>query len=121
MDERSGITTPDAPAAVGPYSQAVKANGFLFCSGQLPLDPETGEIVGGTPAEQAGRCLENLRAVCAAAGTSLDQAVKVTVFTTDLDQFAAVNEVYAGFFPGASFFPPARAAVQVSALPRGPR
>ncbi len=119
MNERADITTSAAPEAVGPYSQAIKANGFLFCSGQLPLDPESGEIVGATPAEQADRCLENLRTVCEAAGTRLDAAVKITVYTTDLGEFAAVNEVYAGFFSETSPSPPARAAVEVSGLPRG--
>lgn len=119
MNERTAISTSGAPAAVGPYSQAVRANGFLFCSGQLPLDPETGEIVGGTPAEQAGRCLENLKTVCEAAGASLNDVVKTTVYTTDLGQFGAINEVYAGFFSGAPDEPPARAAVEVKALPRG--
>src|SRR5581483_675947 len=113
---REAISSPDAPDAVGPYVHAVKAGGLLFCSGQIPLDPRTGEIVGVTPAEQAGRCLENLQAVCAAAGTTLAQAVRVTVYMTDMSAFAQVNEVYGSFFESD---PPARVAIGVSALPRG--
>jgi len=114
--ERKTINADAAPAAVGPYSHAVQANGLLFCSGQIPLDPATGEIVGDTPAEQARRCLENLQLVCDAAGTKLEDAVRCTVYMTDLSAFAQVNEVYAEFFPSE---PPARAAVGVSALPKG--
>jgi len=114
--DRRTIDADAAPAAVGPYSHAVAANGLLFCSGQIPLDPATGEIVGDTPADQARRCLENLQLVCEAAGAKLDRAVRCTVYMTDLAAFAAVNEVYAEFFPSD---PPARAAVGVSALPKG--
>lgn len=113
---REVVTAPDAPDAVGPYSHAVKAGGLLFCSGQIPLDPGTGELVGETAPEQAERCLRNLAAVCAAAGTSLDRAVRLTVYLADLGDWAAVNEVYAGFFPAD---PPARVAFGVSALPKG--
>jgi 2-iminobutanoate/2-iminopropanoate deaminase len=113
---RETVDAKAAPAAVGPYSHAVRSGGLLFCSGQLPLDPSTGELVGETPAEQAGRCLENLAAVCSAAGTSLAGAVRLTVYMTDLGAFAPVNEVYAGFFEAD---PPARVAVGVAALPRG--
>ena len=115
-DERKTIDAENAPAAVGPYSHAVEANGLLFCSGQIPLDAESGEIVGDTPAEQARRCLENLQTVCRAAGAELGDAVRCTVYMTDLSAFAEVNEVYAEFFPSE---PPARAAVGVSALPKG--
>jgi 2-iminobutanoate/2-iminopropanoate deaminase len=115
-DQRQPITALGAPAAVGPYSHAVRAAGLLFCSGQIPLDPDTNEIVGDTPAEQATRCLRNLEAVCAAAGTTLGDAVRVTVYMTDLGAFAAVNEAYAKFFPAD---PPARVAIGVSALPKG--
>jgi 2-iminobutanoate/2-iminopropanoate deaminase len=94
----------------------VRAGELLFCSGQMPLDPASGELVGATAAEQARRCLENLGAVCEAAGTSLQRALRVTVYMTDLQAFAEVNEVYAGFF---SEQPPARVAVGVAALPRG--
>ena len=114
--ERKTIDADGAPAAVGPYSHAVEANGLLFCSGQIPLDAESGEIVGATPAEQARRCLENLQTVCRAAGAELGDAVRCTVYMTDLSAFAEVNEVYAEFFPSE---PPARAAVGVSALPKG--
>jgi 2-iminobutanoate/2-iminopropanoate deaminase len=94
----------------------VRAGGLLFCSGQIPLDPRTGDMVGNTAADQAGRCLENLAAVCQAAGTSLGEAVKVTIYMTDMSEFSTVNEVYASFFESS---PPARVAVGVSALPRG--
>jgi 2-iminobutanoate/2-iminopropanoate deaminase len=113
---REPITAPGAPEAIGPYVHAVVAGDLLFCSGQIPLDPRTGDIVGATPADQAGRCLENLAAVCQAAGTTLGQAIKVTIYMTDLAAFAAVNEVYGSFFESD---PPARVAVGVAALPRG--
>jgi 2-iminobutanoate/2-iminopropanoate deaminase len=114
---REAVTAPDAPAAVGPYVHAVRAGGLLFCSGQIPLDSETGELVGEGPADQARRCLENLQAVCAAAGASLADAVKLTVYLTDLGAFAEVNEVYGAFF--AEEEAPARVAIGVVALPRG--
>jgi 2-iminobutanoate/2-iminopropanoate deaminase len=118
---REIVEAPGAPAAVGPYSHAVlvdlrSAGELLFCSGQIPLDPATGELVGRTPAEQARRCLENLRAVCDAAGAKLEQAVRLTVYMTDLGAFAEVNEVYATFFPTD---PPARVTVGVAQLPKG--
>jgi 2-iminobutanoate/2-iminopropanoate deaminase len=113
---REIVQAPRAPAAIGPYSHAVAAAGLLFCSGQIPLDPVTGELVGETPAEQAHRCLENLQAVCEAAGAALKQAVRLTVYMTDLAAFAEVNEVYATFFPKD---PPARVAVGVAQLPKG--
>ena len=115
--ERETVNAPGAPAAIGPYSHAVRSGQLLFCSGQIPLDPATGEIVGETPAEQVRRCLQNLQAVCHAAGTSLDRALRVTVYMTDLSAFAAVNEVYAELFGGDQ--PPARVTVGVGALPRG--
>jgi 2-iminobutanoate/2-iminopropanoate deaminase len=115
-DHRESVTAPDAPAAIGPYVHAVRAGGLLFCSGQIPLDPRTGELVMGGPAEQAGRCLENLAAVCAAAGARLGDAVRVTVYMTDMRSFSEVNEVYASFFETD---PPARVAIGVAALPRG--
>jgi len=114
--ERSVVQTADAPEAVGPYSQAIRHGDLLVCSGQVPLDPASGEVVGETAAEQAAQCLKNLEAVCAAAGTSLGRALRLTVYTTDLGQFAAINEAYSAFFSEA---PPARAAVEVSALPKG--
>jgi 2-iminobutanoate/2-iminopropanoate deaminase len=114
--EREIVQANAAPAAIGPYSHAVRAGGLLFCSGQIPLDPDTGELAGDTPAEQARRCLENLGAVCAAAGTSLARAVRLTIYMTDLAAFADVNEVYSGYFDEQ---PPARATVGVAALPKG--
>jgi 2-iminobutanoate/2-iminopropanoate deaminase len=113
---REPVTAPDAPDAVGPYVHAMQAGGLLFCSGQIALDPRTGEMVGNTAADQAGRCLENLAAVCHAAGATLGDAVKVTIYMTDMSGFAAVNDVYASFFESS---PPARVAVGVLALPRG--
>jgi 2-iminobutanoate/2-iminopropanoate deaminase len=110
------VTAPDAPPAVGPYAHAVRASGLLFCSGQVPLDPKTGELVGRTAAEQAGRCLENLAAVCHAAGATLGDAVRMTVYMTDIRSFSDVNDVYASFFESS---PPARVAIGVSALPLG--
>jgi len=92
------VTAPDAPAAVGPYVHAIRAGGLLFCSGQIPLDPRSGDLVGATAAEQAGRCLENLGAVCQAGGARLGDAVRVTIYLTDMASFAAVNEVYGSFF-----------------------
>lgn len=116
--DRKAIDAPGAPAAVGPYSHAVSAGGLLFCSGQIPLDPVTGALVGETPAEQARRCLQNLSAVCEAAGTMLQQALRVTIYMTDMSAFGEVNDVYASFFDAD---PPARAAVGVAALPKGAR
>lgn len=114
---RETVDAPGAPAAVGPYSHAVRAGELLFCSGQVALDPSSGELVGDTPAEQARRCLENLSAVCEAAGTSLDRAIRCTVYLTDLaGAWTEVNEVYGSFFGGD---PPARAAIGVAALPKG--
>ena len=115
--EREVVTAEGAPAAIGPYSHAVRAGELLFCSGQIPLDPATGELVGDGAAEQARRCLENLQAVCAAAGASLERAVRCTVYLTDLAAFGEVGEVYAEFF--APDAPPARVAFGVAALPRG--
>lgn len=114
--DRETIEAAGAPAAVGPYSHAVRSGDLLFCSGQIPLDPETGELIGDTPAEQARCCLQNLTAVCEAAGTTLQQAVRVTIYMTDMSAFGEVNEVYASFFEAD---PPARAAVGVAALPKG--
>jgi 2-iminobutanoate/2-iminopropanoate deaminase len=115
-EERETLQAGGAPPAIGPYSHAVRVGGLLFCSGQIPLDPASGEIVGDTPAAQARRCLENLQVVCAAAGTSLQRAARTTVYMTDLSAFAAVNEVYAEFFAAE---PPARVAIGVAELPRG--
>jgi 2-iminobutanoate/2-iminopropanoate deaminase len=114
--DREIIQAAGAPPAIGPYSHAVKTGGLLFCSGQIPLDPVSGEIVGADAPEQARRCLENLQAVCAGAGTSLAQAVRLTIYMTDLGEFAAVNEVYGSFFERE---PPARVTVGVAQLPKG--
>jgi 2-iminobutanoate/2-iminopropanoate deaminase len=114
---RELVTALGAPAAIGPYSHAVRAGGLLFCSGQIPLDPDSGELVGETPAKQAAQCLKNLEAVCAAAGASLHDAVRCTVYLTDFaGAFAEVNEVYGAFF---SADPPARVAIGAAALPKG--
>ena len=115
---RDPITAEGAPPAIGPYVHAVRTSELLFCSGQIALHPETGEIVGETAAEQAGRCLENLQTVCAAAGASLADAVKVTVYLRDMADFTAVNEVYGSFFESD---PPARVAIAVAGLPRDAR
>jgi 2-iminobutanoate/2-iminopropanoate deaminase len=114
--EREIVNAAGAPPAIGPYSHAVAVGGLLFCSGQIPLHPSTGELVGASAAEQARRCLENLEQVCRAAGTGLDRAVRVTVYMTDLAAFAEVNEVYATFFAAD---PPARVTVGVAQLPKG--
>jgi 2-iminobutanoate/2-iminopropanoate deaminase len=116
MSERRTIATPDAPKAIGPYSQAVVAHGLVHCSGQIALDPKTGELVGKTAAEQAERALENLGAVLRAAGSGFESALKCTVYLADMADFAAVNEVYARTFVGPR--PPARATVAVKSLPR---
>ena len=113
---RQAIHAKDAPEAIGPYAHAVRSGGLLFCSGQIPLDPKTGELVGDTPGDQTGRCLENLAAVCHAAGATLGDAVRVTLYTTEMGAFAQINEVYESFFESD---PPARVALGVSALPRG--
>jgi 2-iminobutanoate/2-iminopropanoate deaminase len=114
--ERQVVDAPGAPPAIGPYSHAVRVDGLLFCSGQIPLDAASGELVGETPGEQARRCMENLSEVCAAAGTTLQRAARLTIYTTELGAFAEINEVYGSFFGDAQ---PARAAVGVAALPKG--
>ncbi|MDR1191396.1 MAG: RidA family protein [Verrucomicrobiales bacterium] len=112
------IESVDAPEAVGPYAQAVKAGGLIFASGQIPLNPADGELVGADVEAQTRRVLANLREVLAAGGVSLSAVVKTTVFLTDLADFAAMNKVYAEFF-SAPF--PARSTIQVAALPKGAR
>ena len=109
------IATENAPRAIGPYSQAVRAGNFVFASGQIPIDPATGEFVPGGIAEQTEQVLKNLTALFAAAGVGLDQVVKTTVFLADMNDFTAMNEVYGRFFSEA---PPARATVQAARLPR---
>ncbi|MFM8593550.1 MAG: RidA family protein [Chloroflexota bacterium] len=113
---RKIVSTTGAPAAIGPYSQAVIANGFLFTAGQIPLDPATMDLVPGGIVEQSERVMENLKAVLAAAGTGFDKVVKSTCFLVDLGDFAAFNEVYAKYF-GEN--PPGRSTVQVAKLPKG--
>src|SRR5437667_1560630 len=110
------ISTSEAPAAIGPYSQAVRSGRFLFCSGQIPLDPNSGQIVPGDIAAQTGRVLDNLAAVLNAERLTFDNVIKTTSFLTDLADFQAVNEIYGSYFKQA---PPARSTVQVSALPKG--
>lgn len=113
---RQAIETDAAPAPIGPYSQALIANGVLYCSGQVPLDPESGELADAGIAEQARRCLENLDAVCRAAGTSLSEAARIGIYLTDMASFPEVNEVYSGFFSEPF---PVRTTVGVAALPKG--
>lgn len=115
---RMVINTSLAPAAVGPYSQAVSANGLVFCSGQVALDPESGELVGGSVADETRRALHNLAAVLDAAGSSPTNVVKVTAYLTDMGDFPEFNDAYEEFFGGE---PPARATVEVAALPKGAR
>lgn len=112
------MQTDRAPAAIGPYSQAIRAGGFVFASGQIPTDPATGQFVKGGVAEQTEQVLKNLAAVLEAAGSGLDQVVKTTVFLADMKEFAQMNEVYAKFFTGE---PPARATVAAAGLPREAR
>jgi 2-iminobutanoate/2-iminopropanoate deaminase len=115
---RQAISTTNAPAAVGPYSQAIVAGDLVFCAGQVPLDPATGEVLQGTIEEQTERVLRNVGAVLDAAGVTFGDVVKTTVFLVDMGDFAAMNGVYAGYFPDP---PPARSTVAVAALPKGAR
>jgi 2-iminobutanoate/2-iminopropanoate deaminase len=112
---RDLIQTKDAPQAIGPYSQAIKAGGFVFVSGQIPIDPATGNIITGDVSAQTERVMKNLDAILRAAGSSLAQVVKSTVYLKNMSEFAAMNEVYGRFFKTA---PPARATVEVSRLPK---
>jgi len=114
--EKRIISNKEAPAAVGPYSQAVEINGFLFCSGQIPIDPATGEMVTSDTVSATDMVLRNLKAVLAAAGLEMSDVIKTTVFLADMNDFAAMNEVYARYFSEA---PPARACVQAAKLPKG--
>jgi 2-iminobutanoate/2-iminopropanoate deaminase len=115
---RETIKTPNAPAAIGPYSQAVKANGLLFLSGQIALDPSSQQVIEGDVRAQTERVLENLKAVLEAGGSSLGQVLKTTVFLADMADFAAMNEVYGRYFDRE---PPARSTMQAAGLPRGVR
>jgi 2-iminobutanoate/2-iminopropanoate deaminase len=117
MTDRTPITADDAPGAIGPYSQAIRHGNLLFCSGQIPLDAATGELLRGSLADETTRCMENLAAVCRAAGTSLRRAVRLTIYTTQLEGFAEINDAYGAFFPDDAA--PARAAIGVAALPKG--
>jgi 2-iminobutanoate/2-iminopropanoate deaminase len=112
------IVTPEAPAAIGPYSQGIEGGGFVFVSGQIPIDPVTGEVVDSNISAQTERVLENVAAVLRAGGSSLDAVVKTTVYLADLADFAAMNAVYSRYFPGPA---PARATIQATRLPRDAR
>ena len=110
------VATDDAPKAIGPYSQGIKANGFVYTSGQIPLDPATGDLVGGSFEDQVHRVFANLKAILAAAGTDFSRVVKATVYVTDLGNFGALNSIYASYFGDHK---PARTTVEVPALPKG--
>ena len=112
---RDIVLTDKGPKPIGPYSQAIRANGFLYLSGQVALDPKTGELVGSDVAQQTQRTLENVKGILEAAGSNLHHVVKTTVFLKDMNDFAAMNETYAKYFPSA---PPARSTVQVARLPK---
>ncbi len=116
LEGRRAIETGDAPEPIGPYSQALVAGGVLYCSGQVPLDPKTGELVEGGIAEQARRCLQSLAAICQAAGARLEDAARMAIYLTEMKDFPAVNEVYAEFFSEPF---PVRSTVGVAALPKG--
>ena len=115
-NDREPITAADAPPPAGPYAHGVRTGDLLFCSGQIGIDPKTGELIGPSAGDQTGRCLENLAAVCHAAGTSLANAVRLTVYLTDISAFNEINEVYSSFFESD---PPARVTVGVDSLPLG--
>jgi 2-iminobutanoate/2-iminopropanoate deaminase len=115
---REAVSTPNAPAAIGPYSQAIRCGKLLFVSGQIPLDPASGSLVSGGIGEQTTRVLENLGAILQAAGASFDRVVKTTVYLADMTEFAAMNEVYGRYFPAPA---PARATIQAARLPRDVR
>jgi 2-iminobutanoate/2-iminopropanoate deaminase len=117
MSDRSAVSTDSAPAAIGPYSQAIRLGQLLFCSGQVGLDPSTGELVKEDVEGQTRRCLQNLSAVCEAAGGSLSNAVRCTIYMTDMNDHTRMNDAYGEFFDGGD--PPARVAVAVAALPKG--
>ena len=118
---KQAISSPDAPKAIGPYSQAIRSGQLLFLSGQIPLDPVSGQLVEGDIAAQTRRVMDNLGAVLAAAGLSLANVVRTTIFLADMNDFGKVNEVYGTYFPGTAGPAPARATVQVAQLPRGAR
>lgn len=118
MSDRQTITAADAPAAIGPYSHAVRHGDVIYCSGALPLDPASGELVEDSLGAATAQCLRNLAAVCEAAGTGLERALRMTIYTTELEGFAEINEAYGAFFPSE---PPARVAIGAAALPKGAR
>lgn len=118
MNDKSAVSTSAAPAAIGPYTQAVRVGALLYTSGQIALDPASGSLVPGGIAEQTTRVLENLRAVLAAAGSDLSRVVKTTVFLRDIRDFAAMNAVYATYLAPAGVVPPARSTVEVARLPK---
>ena len=118
MSERSVVSSPDAPPAIGPYSQGIKAGGFVFLSGQIPLVGPTGKIVSGMVKEQTEQVILNIQALLASEGLTLDDVVKATVFLASMNEFSAMNEIYAKYFTGT---PPARSTVEVSRLPRDVR
>jgi 2-iminobutanoate/2-iminopropanoate deaminase len=115
---RQAVSTPSAPAAIGPYSQAIRAGSLIFISGQIPIDPSTGTLIEGSVAEQTDRVLRNVGAILEAAGASFDHVVRTTVYLADMDDFAAMNEVYGGYFRSPA---PARATVQAARLPKDAR
>ena len=117
-DSKQAVSTKDAPAAIGPYSQAIRMGNFLYTSGQVALDPASGAVVSGGVTEQTARAIENLKAVLAAAGASLAQVVKTTVFLKNMGDFGAMNEVYGRYFAGDDVVPPARSTVEVARLPK---
>lgn len=117
-DSKTAVSTKDAPAAIGPYSQAVRIGNFLYTSGQVALDPATGALVSGGVKEQTARVVENLKAVLAAAGASFAQVVKTTVFLKDMGDFAAMNEIYGRYFAADNAVAPARSTVEVARLPK---
>jgi 2-iminobutanoate/2-iminopropanoate deaminase len=115
QERKTSISTPKAPAAIGPYSQAIRSNGLLFISGQIPIDPESGELIKGDAGEQAERVLKNLQAILEAAGMGLEDVVKTTLYLKSLGNFEKVNSIYKRYFPNN---PPARSTVEVSRLPK---
>jgi 2-iminobutanoate/2-iminopropanoate deaminase len=117
-DRKQAVSTKDAPAAIGPYSQAIRIGSFLYTSGQVALDPASGALVTGGVAEQTVRVIENLKAVLAATGASLAQVVKTTVFLKNIGDFAVMNEVYGRYFAGEDVIAPARSTVEVARLPK---
>jgi 2-iminobutanoate/2-iminopropanoate deaminase len=118
MQDRELVIAGDAPDAIGPYTHAVRSGSVLYCSGALPLDPQTGELCDSSLADSTRQCLQNLSAVCKAGGTELSRALRLTVFTTEMEGFAEINDAYGRFFPSD---PPARVVVGVAALPKGAR